>query len=242
MALIDLIEEISRSTFSDEDGHPLTVRLLPGLSRAEIETFAATLPCPLPVEVRALLERCSGIDGMLEGIDFCGRMFGDAFGQDEFFPHALPIAHDGFGNYWIIDLLPDSTTWGPIYFACHDAPVMLYQGPDLADFLRELIRYHQPPYKSLIDDVHEDRLFNVWATSPGVMEQTACLLSEDPVLRTFAEELDQEWRIIDLRNAVPGQGFAWGIGGPNTEWRRHGTLAVFANKRKKGWLERLLKR
>jgi hypothetical protein len=48
------------------------------------------------------------------------------FEFDQVFSYGLPIAADGYGYFWVVDLHPDTTTSGPIYFACHDAPVMLY--------------------------------------------------------------------------------------------------------------------
>jgi hypothetical protein len=155
------------------------------------------------------------------------------------FPHGIPIAGDGFGNYWIVDLFPQSTSWGPIYYWCHDAPVVLYQSPSLEHFLTELFKLSEPPYKSLIDDVHEDRLFQVWNENPGVMSQEECLRSHDHELQAFAEQLDPSFQIIDLRNAQVGFGFSWGRYGPRTVIRRHGSIPIFAYQRRQGLLARL---
>jgi hypothetical protein len=75
---------------------------------------------------------------------------------------------------------------GPIYFVCHDAPVILYQSDSLEKFLTELFRMFEPPHESLIDDVHEDRPARVWKTNPGVLSYERCLRSEDPILSAFA--------------------------------------------------------
>ena len=83
------------------------------------------------------------------------------------FPYGLPIAADGYGNFWVVDLHPHTVHWGPIYFACHDPPVILYQADALEQFLAELFRMFKPPHQSLVDDVHEDRLAHVWQTNPG---------------------------------------------------------------------------
>src|SRR5215218_6943458 len=92
--------------------------------------------------------------------------------------------------FWVVDLHPDTTRWGPIYFACHDAPVIHYQADSLEQFLIELFRMFEPPQRSLIHDVHEDRLACVWRTNPGVLSYEQCLRSEDQVLSAFARELD----------------------------------------------------
>jgi hypothetical protein len=49
--------------------------------------------------------------------------------------------------------------WGP------DAPVILLQAATVQQFVDELLKMYVPPHKSLIDDVHEDRLFEVWSVS-----------------------------------------------------------------------------
>jgi len=85
--------------------------------------------------------------------------------------------------------------------------VILYQSSDLADFLIELFKLCQLPYDSLIDDVHEDRIRNVWRTNPGVRSYEDCRDSADDVLREFAAGLDPSFQVIDLRDARPGDGF-----------------------------------
>jgi hypothetical protein len=141
-----------------------------------------------------------------------------------------------------VDLHPHSTRWGPIYFVCHDAPVILYQSDSLEGFLTELFRMFEPPHESLIDDVHEDRPARVWKTNPGVLSYEQCLRSEDPILSTFARELDESFRIVDLRRAKPGDGFSWGRFGPNTTIKRFGTHAVFAYQKSRSIFFRLLGR
>jgi hypothetical protein len=115
------------------------------------------------------------------------------FEAAESFPSGLAIAHDGYGNFWVVDLTPDEMDASSVFFACHDAPVILFQSPNLGHFLRETFRMHVPPHASLVDDVHEDRLFEVWRTNPGVIEQPAALTSDDDGLRAFAATLDESF-------------------------------------------------
>lgn len=56
----------------------------------------------------------------------------------------VDMAHDGFGNYWVADLTSRSTEWGPIYFACHDPPVVVFQSPNLSHFLAEVLKLGDP--------------------------------------------------------------------------------------------------
>jgi hypothetical protein len=237
---LEIIRRAQTGTLLDEDGNVVTLELFPGLSNTELQDFANRLPCRIPPEIAELLGACRGFYGTVEQVDFSGRDL--MFEFDAAFPYGLPIAADGYGNFWVVDLLPAAIKWGPIYFACHDAPVILYQADSLDQFLRELFRMFEPPHQSLIDDVHEDRLAHVWQTNPGVLSQEQCLRSEDPILSAFAHELDESFQIIDLRLAKPGDGFSWGRYGPKTQIQRFGTHAVFAYQKPKSIISRLLER
>ncbi|MEX0716547.1 MAG: SMI1/KNR4 family protein [Planctomycetaceae bacterium] len=205
MSLVDIVKNAQTTTLLNEDGEEITLELLPPLSADEVEEFADTLPCPLPEDVRELLSYCGGFEGgVAERVDFTGAEM--MFEHEILFPHGVPIASDGFGNFWVVDLTEHSTTFGPVYFACHDAPVILYQSDTLAEFLSELFRTHD----NLVLEVPEDRLFDVWRTNPGMLTFDECAQSPDDALREFAAELDASWQVIDLRQAKPGFGFSWG--------------------------------
>jgi hypothetical protein len=210
----------------DEDGEAVTLRLLPPLSEPEFAAFRNTLPMALPPQIERLLGFCRGIEGIsaADTIAFTGRTIDFEF--TEAFPHGLPIA-------------PSSTDWGPVYFACHDAPIVLLQSPNLAEFLVEVFRMDTPPHTSLVDDVHEDRLFRVWRDQPGIIPQPAAAASPDPTLRGFAARLSASHVIVDLRGAAPGQGFAWGRYRSGS-LKRHGVEPIFALEKKRGILARLL--
>jgi hypothetical protein len=62
--------------------------------------------------------------------------------------------------------------------------------------LSEVVRMYQPPHRSLIDDVHEDRLFNVWRKNPGALA-VAESASRDETMRAFAATLDDRFTIVD---------------------------------------------
>lgn len=238
MSLVEIIKDAQSQTLLDEDGQEVSLELLEPLSDSEIADFARTLPCPLPSDVREVLTFCRGFEGVVaDVVDFTGRdMF---FGIPTIFPDGIPIAADGFGNYWVVDLTRHSTEFGPVYFACHDAPVVLYQCDTVATFLSELFQLCAPPHRSLIDDVHEDRLFQVWRKNPDVREVADCLESPDASLREFAATLDPTWQIVDLRAAEPGFGFSWGRYGANTELLRFGALPIFAYRRPRRLLSRV---
>ncbi len=237
MTPLEIIRQAQADTLVDEDGRVVTLEFIPGLSKGELREFARQVPCRIPPEITELLSACRGFYGTVEQIDFTGRDL--SFEFEAAFPCGLPIAADGYGNFWVVDLHPRTVRWGPIYFACHDAPVILYQADSLEQFMGELFRMFRPPHQSLVDDVHEDRLARVWQTNPGVLSYEECLQSGDPILSAFARELDNSFQLIDLRSAKPGNGFTWGRYGPRTLVRRFGRHAVFAYQKPKGLFERL---
>lgn len=226
-----IIESALQENLLDEDRNPVCLTLRPGLTREEMDEFASSLPCPISDDIRDLLEFCSGLDGPLDPIDFTGRSLRSSFGLDSLLPYGLPIAPDGFGNVWAIDLEPESVEWGPVYYCCHDAPVMLLQSATVQEWVGEVVKLYIPPNNSLIDDVHEDRLFNVWGKNPGVIPHEKALASPDPDLRAFAGGLHPDFELIDLRDVPIGMGFSWGRYGPKTEVTRFGSKPIFAYRR-----------
>jgi hypothetical protein len=210
------------------------------LTVEEIETLAARRAVAPPRELRETLSYTAGLDGVLDGLDFTGESGGAE--AEEVFPHGWPIATDGFGNHWLLDITAQDKEVAPVFFICHDPPVVLFQSPSLAHFLYETFRMYVPPHESLVDDVHEDRLFSVWGTNPGVIDRADAAASDDHDLRDFAADVDERFLIVDLRSPEVGMGFSWGRFGPNTELRRHGDARLFAYARpprKPGLLSRL---
>ena len=232
---MDAVEVIERLRAE----HP-ELRLRPPPPRTEVDALQTELGVPLPGELRALLERTGGIDGgALETIDFTGASF-DVELRD-IFPSGLPIAQDGSGNHWVLDLEPDAAP-PLVFYASHDPPVVLLQSSDLAHFLDEVFAEPIPSRKSL---VHEDRLFHVWRENPAELDHAAALEADDE-LRAFAATLDHRYTIVDLRTPTIGMGFSWGRHGPATEIRRDGYRRLFAyalpeSKPKQGLLGRLFR-
>lgn len=239
MSPLEIIRDAQRRTLVDEDGEPVELQPYPGLSDEQLTTLESRIPCHLPDHIRELLRYCRGFDGSAaEWVDFTGADPGIAI--PDVFPHGLTLAGDGYGNFWVADLTRDSKDFAPIYFTCHDAPVVLYQSPTLPHFLTELFKIWTPPHESIVDDVHEDRLFKVWRKNPFALSQACCLESGDSVLEEFARQLDESYHFFDLRRPQLGAGFPWG------RYRlpviRFGELPVFACKRRWSWVRRLLGR
>jgi cell wall assembly regulator SMI1 len=182
MTPLEALRDLESRKLAEQDAFgrksfPKTMRLLPGMSDAEIDRLEAKLPSPIPAEVRELLRVTRGIEDLLEGIDFA-----DAEGGVECFetlPNFLSLTGDGTGNYWGVDLMPDSLEWGPIYFWCHDAPVVIYQCANLTEFVLAIAEYHTPDRPSFFRD-YEEQLWKVWRENPGLIAQPDAARSSDP--------------------------------------------------------------
>jgi hypothetical protein len=234
MTPLELIQFYEGRLFTDEDGHTHMLELLPPLPAATIDAVEQQLPCPLPTEMRNLLSFTRGFaNGPVDWFEFIGlsetdALFFDRWGIPEIIPFAVPIAGDGFGNFWIVDLTSTSTTWGPIVFVCHDPPVLVYQANDLSTFIYETFRLWTPPHESALYYVHDDAANHIWKKHPGVQTIAECWASGDAELRAFADTLDESFLIVNLRHATVGDGYAWGRFGADTVNKRFGEQRIFA--------------
>lgn len=236
-----IIEELQRAQGTavfDEEGEASRISLLPPLSPPEIKRLQQRIPCPIPTAMLEVFQFCRGFEGSaLDTVDFSGKPY--RFGFEQFVPHAVELAADGFGNHWIADLVEDATVWGPILYVCHDAPVLVYQCESLLHFIEEVLRFGQPPFAREINDVHEQHSDRIWRENPGLRTPAECAQSADPMLREFAAQLDESWLVCDLRDAKTGDGFSWGRYGPKTQVRRFGSTRIFAYQ-KRSWGRRVL--
>jgi hypothetical protein len=240
--LAQTLRDLAGAQLVDDDGTIEVLELLPPATDAEVADLEATLSVPLPSEMREALAVSAGFaNGPLESLSLLDLA---GFGMDDVFPEAYSIGHDGFGNYWILDLLPDRDECGPVFYACHDPPVIAYQSASVADFLRDVVALWQEGPRSPVDVVHEDVTSSIWAQDPGLASPDELATSVDPVLADFAAGFPPEAVFADLRSATVGDGFAWGRYGPRTEWTRAGTHRLWATvpPQRRGLLGRLFGR
>jgi cell wall assembly regulator SMI1 len=240
--LADMLRSLAGLRLTDEDGQAHLLELRPPATDAEIRRLEETLPAPLPEEMRAALGVTTGLEnGPLESFSLLDL---EGFGLEEAFPHAYSIAHDGSGNYWVLDLLPGDGAWGPVFYACHDPPVIGYQAETIEAFLGDVVARWRPG-RSPVDRMREEEVHRIWRDHPGLLTPDGAAGSDDPVLAGFAATLPAEARIADLRRARFGEGFAWGRFGPRTDIRRAGQerlWAIIPPERKPGLLRRLFGR
>jgi hypothetical protein len=224
--IADALRRVAGLRLKDEDGNDQILELQPPATEDEIRTLEARLPCPIPDDIGDALRISKGLaNGPLESFSLVDL---EGFGFEELLPHAYSVAHDGYGNYWVLDLLPSTTMWGPVFYACHDPPVLAYQSPTIEGFLDDALAMWQAGPRSAVDIVHEDVVNRIWRENPGVMTPAALHESADTVLRALAAPLPPTALVVDLRHPTLGQGFAWGRFGPKTTVRRAGQERVWA--------------
>jgi cell wall assembly regulator SMI1 len=224
-APVEIIQRAMRTTLLDEDGGEIQLELFPPMQDGEIDALETRLPCRLPDGFRDLLKFTRGFEGgAAEAVDFSGEL---PFAHEEIFPHGFPIAADGFGNFWVADLTPGSSDFGPIFFACHDPPVVAFQSSSVAGFLGDLL-FRTPSHDSPIDFVHEEAVLAIWKRNPQAVSRSVALSSDDRDLKDFALRVPEKFLIVDLRRAATGDGFSWGRFGPDTRIYRHGDAPIFA--------------
>jgi hypothetical protein len=227
--IINFLKQTEGTVFVNEDGYKDDFKLKQHLTEQELLAFEKSLPCALPDDMRELLRFARGFDGVLDGVDFADSV---GFGLEEIFPHGRSLAADGYGNFWVVDLTRESKSFGPIFYACHDAPVIAYQTDSLLHFIREVVRFGNKPWKSEIDEVHETFTSRIWRENPCVLTFAQCLAAADADLKAFAESLDESWEFADLREPKLGDGYSWGRYGPKTLNRRYGDKKIFACQKK----------
>jgi hypothetical protein len=239
---LEILKQAEGTVFTDRKGHKQSLLFLSPLADKELRQLQASIPCPIPEEARELFQfaRGFGVPSFLEGphrflteIDLSGLDGG--FGLEEVCPHAVSVAGDGCGNFWVIDLTADSKIWGPIYYASHDAPVFVYQSDNLAHFIEEALKGSNPPWKSEIADMNARLADRIWRENPGVLSFEHCADSNDADLKSFARSLDASYEFVDLRAPKLGDGFSWGRYGARFVVKRFGEKRIFANQKKSRW-------
>lgn len=185
----------------------------PPLGTAEVARVQAGYPVPLPAELVRLSALTSGVDGLLD-LDLSGARHDVEAGG--LMPAGHPVAADGAGNFWLLDLTPDTVESAPVFYLGHDPAVLVYVAPDLGTFLELALAGRLP----------DDAAGQVWSSRPRAMSHQQAMTG-DVALREFAGPLGSAWTFVDLRQREVGDGVAWGRHGPRTRVARHGWERIF---------------
>lgn len=242
MSIISLLQEFDGKEIAERAGKLITGKLLPGLTPKELSTVQGMIPCALPAQIKDVLTLTRGIKPGLSEIDFSGLSLEQSFEMSDVFPHGLPVAGDGNGNFWVLDLHPSSKDWAPVFYACHDPPVIIWQAKTFEEFVAQLISYSCEEEGNPIELLSEKYAHQIYHENPNVLSAEKAIQPGDPDFSAFAQSLPKGYQFIDLRRPRTGEGFSWGRYGPGTEIKRHGEQRLFAYKKAPGFFERLFRR
>lgn len=213
MTVTEYLRSILSETYISEDGDEYKIELLPGLNDNEIDNLARKLPTgEVPNDVRDLLKFTKGFS--FYGIDEITFNGVGQFGFDNIFPYSVQLGHDGFGNFWILDV-DSKGNWGHIFYVCHDPAVVVKHSDNLLQFIEHIHEYGKDIENSNLNIIHEKTVFDIWRYDNGFIELNDARNSNDTVLKNFALSLADSYVVSDLRNKPNKSGFAWGKFGPN---------------------------
>jgi len=239
--LIRQLNKLTADEFIDDEGEAYRAKLLPGLNAEELAALVTQMPiATLPPEVTELLCYSKGLlFGWLEEIRF--DAFSD-FGRRGLFPACIELAHDGTGNYWVLDI-NKAGEWGAVFYVCHDPAVIIRQANNLLDFLGQVQEYGRFKSTSWFDEVYERLSFKIWKerkTHTGLVEATTAVASSDDVLSVFAAQQLPEFLFGDLRAKSVTQGFAYDRFLQGEQIRKHELEPLWALvPLRKSWISKL---
>lgn len=215
MTITEQLKSLLNETYVSEDGDEYIIELLPGLTDNEIDSLATGLPTKqIPSDVRELLRFTKGFE--FYGIDKITFDGVGQFGFENIFPYSVQLGHDGFGNFWILDV-DSKGNWGNVFFVCHDPAVVVKHSDSLSEFIKHIDEYGKDIENSNLNIIHEKTVFNIWKKDNGFTEINQARNSNDATLKNFALTLADNFVVADLRGKSNREGFAWGKFGSNLD-------------------------
>ncbi|MCW5767862.1 MAG: SMI1/KNR4 family protein [Phycisphaeraceae bacterium] len=192
-----------------EDGMPLRASVMPLGSGMNEDNFRAQPPNVMQPEFAALVAKCAGLQvGYLEVLFTEHRMQGYGF----LLPDWMGVLDDGFGNHWAMELGATDPA-GPVWFVCHDPPVMTLSAPTLAEFLDLVVDMHRKKPRhgfNPLCDPHKDakRVYDDPSRRGLAVERLRN--GSDGMLANIAASLPDDAVVFDLRTpASPVRGLVW---------------------------------
>ena len=177
MTPTEKLKSILTEKYVSEDGDEYKVELIDGLTDQQIDELEKGLPTgQVPTEIRELLKFASGFE--------------------EFFPHSVQLAGDGFGNFWILDV-DKNGNWGSVFYVCHDPAVIVKHSDNLTQFIEHVNDFGKNGNKSNLDIIHEKVVMDIWSK---FIELETARQSSDTALKNFALSLPDNFVVADLRN------------------------------------------
>jgi len=200
---------------------------VPGLRAEAVQDVEAFYPGTLTREMRALLERSSGLSSAGFGIiDFTARWHPQE--PIQVLRPCVTLALDDEGRRWIGETSRHQGLPGPIWCVLPEPAVALYVSDDLGGFLSQLDEStRQGRLARWFRDL-DRQARSVWAYRQSLARESYEVCRQDPALRGWLAELPFDAQIYDLRTASAARGWPYGLAGPDGRCYRCGRLPIFA--------------
>jgi hypothetical protein len=238
MTTIEIIRRLKTSTFIDEDQENYTLDFKPGLTDEELESLKKEFPAKkIAEELVEILRETRGWEGY--GLETAYFDSIDEFGFTELIPHSVTLGHDGFGNFWVLEI-KDNGELGKIYFACHDPAVLVIYCDTLNEFFVTLEEFFKQPDNNYLNEVHDKVVMDIWSSNPNISDIADFRKNNMEEKSFLSQFVDDDWVVADLRGKTRKDGFAWGRFGSNQLTKRHPSELIWViQKKKKGILSKL---
>ncbi|MEM8568061.1 MAG: SMI1/KNR4 family protein [Bacteroidota bacterium] len=238
MTNLEIIKILKESIFTDEDGGNYQIEFQDGLTDLEIKELQEQFPNKrIDNELIEILKETKGWDGYgpeMVYFDSIGE-----FGFWELSATSLTLGHDGFGNFWILDL-DSNGNLGKVFYACHDPAVFVIHSQNLNEYLHHLLEFYQSPDQCHLNEIHDKTVMAIWNENKLCSSKSDFQNNNREFKDFLARYEDDDWTVADIRNGKNKDGFAWGKFGSNQLTERHPTELIWIMKnKKKGFLSRL---
>lgn len=204
-----MLQQAKSEKFVRDDGESVAIRIFSAGGGLNEELFRKNYKKPFTKEVAELLDLTPGFELGYTEVHFTETQMQ---GYHFLFPDWMELCGDGFGNFWVAEVQDQTHEWKPIWFVCHDPPVVVRVADNLANFIDLVLdAYRKSPHiKENWFSLSHERANQVWdgaGTAP--IEVSDARKSPDPAIAALAHQLPANGCVIDLRNCPNGGGFSW---------------------------------
>ncbi|GHE23252.1 SMI1/KNR4 family protein [Sphingobacterium griseoflavum] len=238
MTNLEIIHTLKTSSFIDENGERYALEFHEKLTDEEIEELRKSFPNRhIDDELAAILRITRGWDSVAFKMVYFDSI--NEFGFWELSPNSITLGHDGFGNYWVLDI-DNEGKLGKVFFACHDPAVFIVHSQNLNEYLQHLLDFHQHPTDNYITNFQINTVSQIWERQNAFLPK-AEFIKKNPKHTTFLTTFEgEDWTIADLSSGENGIGFAWGKFRPSQLAQRHPNELIWVLKnRRRNFFARL---
>ncbi len=226
MSAPDTLMPLVSAPWLDADGHPLSVRPLPGLRSDVIQSLECSYPGILTPAMQALLGNSCGLAGTEIGsIDFTGCWFLEE--PYAVFRPALTLAIDDAEHRWIAEI-GDRDLPGPVWCVFPDPEVAVHVSDDLSAFMAAIREYTGRGEMHAWLHGLTARARTVWSRRHALAMRPHEAAHSDRAIRGWLLGLPMDAYVYDLRVQGIVRGWPYGVAGPSGRFYRCGRLPVFA--------------